>query len=88
MVFNGFMIARIMVWTERARYYMSLLQFMFVSYMAIKMGFPLWVLVVGGVLFVPWLIFDIKIVLPATLEYMALKNPEWNKLRKEIKQRD
>ena len=88
MVLLGVNLGKLKFWQTRLATYVAMINFAMIFYLyIIEAPFGLdwyhWVLIISvGV--VGTVIFDTVFVLPGSLEYQFIKNPEWMKLRKEI----
>jgi len=84
----GINLGKLKFWQTRLATYVAMVNFVMIFYLYIIEA-PLgllwyhWVLIiVVGV--VGTIIFDTVLVLPGSLEYQFIKNPEWRKLKAEI----
>jgi len=87
---NRYLLGKVKFWQTRLAGYIAMVNFVMVFYLYILES-PLglewyhWlVVIVGGVIFL--VLFDTLYVLPGSLSYQFIKNPEWNKHMKLIEE--
>ena len=87
---NTKLLGKLKVWQTRLATYVAMINFLMIFYLYIiesplNLGWYVWLSIIL-ILVVGLILFDTLLVLPASQEYMFLKNPEWVKFIKQWKE--